>query len=388
MTDDTNRPPRSHPSGTGRSRRVSGRGPRLDNISLSRKEDWNALVHAPARVRPDALTLKDINALSSKALGEYNRRRQDWHVNATLKTPQLQALHETLWDILDSNVHDGNRVKGAVALSAPAGMGKSTAMELFGVEFHRREIAEHGPRTRDGHERLPVSRLSLMGSTTIRELSRMHLQFYAHPGSERGTAAQYVRRALDCVLSCETRLLIIDDLHFLRWHTNNGVEVSNHFKHLASEFPVTLVFIGIGLAESGLFTDGVKFGDDVLAQTGRRTTVLGMDPFKDDKQWTALLKGIERRLVLANNHEGMLASELNDYLFARSTGHIGSLMTLINRGCVRAIRTGTERLTEELLEQVPIDAAAEQCREGEQGKQRNRRKQLRRGDGPPSADPR
>jgi hypothetical protein len=29
----------------------------------------------------------------------------------------------------------------------------------------------------------------------------------------------------------------------------------------------------------------------------------------------------------------MLAEDLCDYLFARSTGHIGSLMTLVNRGC-------------------------------------------------------
>lgn len=354
----------------------------LANISLSRKEDWLALVSAPPRLRPEALTRKQIGALKPAAREDYNRRRQEWHVNATLKTPQLQALHEDLWDIIDSNVHDGNRVKGAVALDAPAGMGKSTAVELFGIDFHRREIAAHGPRTAAGHQRLPVSRLSLMGSTTIRELSRMHLQFFAHPGSERGSAAQYVRRALDCVLSCETRVLIIDDLHFLRWHTNNGVEVSNHFKHLASEFPVTLIFIGVGLAKSGLFTDGTASGNPALAQTGRRTTVLGMEPFKtgnatDRKQWTSLLKGIEQRLVLADTRLGMLAEELNDYLYARSTGHIGSLMTLINRGCMRAIRTGTETLTEELLDRVRIDAAAEHSRGEEQAKQRTQRRRRR-----------
>lgn len=354
----------------------------LTNISLSRKEDWIALVKAPPRERPETLTRLQIRALSPDAVAEYNRCRQDWHVNATLKTPQLVALHEDLWDIVDSNVHDGNRVKGAVALDAPAGMGKSTAVELFGIEYHRREIALHGPRTDAGHQRLPVSRLSLMGSTTIRELSRMHLQFFAHPGSERGTAAQYVRRALDCVLSCETRLLIIDDLHFLRWHTNNGVEVSNHFKHLSSEFPVTLIFIGVGLADSGLFSDGHDSGNPALAQTGRRTTVLGMQPFTTDtapgrQQWTALLKGVEQRLILADKREGMLAHGLNEYLYIRSTGHIGSLMTLINRGCMRAIRTGAERLTEELLDHVRIDAAAERSRPDTQAKQRNRQRQQR-----------
>lgn len=56
--------------------------------------------------------------------------------------------------------------------------------------------------------------------------------------------------------------------------------------------------------------------------------------------------------MLTDKCPGMLADDLSDYLFARSTGHIGSLMTLINRGCQRAVRTGAEVLTRELMDQV------------------------------------
>ena len=42
---------------------------------------------------------------------------------------------------------------------------------------------------------------------------------------------------------------------------------------------------------------------------------------------------------------------------------IASLMTLISRGCWRAIHTGTEQLTVELLDQVRNDEAAEQARQ-------------------------
>jgi hypothetical protein len=59
----------------------------------------------------------------------------------------------------------------------------------------------------------------------------------------------------------------------------------------------------------------------------------------------------------------MVADDLADYLSARSTGHFASLMTLITRGCRRAIRTGTERLTRDLLDQVRNDAAAEAARQ-------------------------
>jgi hypothetical protein len=59
----------------------------------------------------------------------------------------------------------------------------------------------------------------------------------------------------------------------------------------------------------------------------------------------------------------MLADALSDYLFARTTGHIGSLMTLVGRGCQRAMRTGTEKLTQDLLDRVKTDAASETARQ-------------------------
>lgn len=36
-----------------------------------------------------------------------------------------------------------------------------------------------------------------------------------------------------------------DDLHFLRWNATSGIEISNHVKYIANEYPVTLIFIGV-----------------------------------------------------------------------------------------------------------------------------------------------
>jgi hypothetical protein len=123
----------------------------------------------------------------------------------------------------------------------------------------------------------------------------------------------------------------------------------------------------VGLADKGLFSEGEASGDTALAQTGRRTTRLDMPPFTIDTDqgrahWRRLLLALEQRIVLTDTYPGMLADHLSDYLFARSTGHIGSLMTLVNRGCQRAQRTGTERLTRDLLDRVRNDEAAEQAR--------------------------
>ncbi|MFF2375099.1 AAA family ATPase [Streptomyces xiamenensis] len=339
----------------------------LGNLALSRKEDFKAFAEAPRRTRPEELTRAALGALGEAARTKYNLLRRLWHANlGPIRTPQLAYIHEDLWDIVDSNLQDGDKAKGAVAIDAFPGLGKTTSVLAFARDFHRREIDEQGRLTEKGDERWPVCRVGLTGNTGMKDLNRSMLEFFGHPGHGRGTTAQLGKRALDCVLSCETRLLVLDDLHFLKWRHSSGIEVSNHLKWIANEFPVTLLMVGVGLVGKGLFSEGGS-GEAALAQTGRRTTRLGMKPFTIDseagrREWRQLLLALEQRLVLADKHPGMLADDLSDYLFARTTGHIGSLMTLVNRGCQRAVRNGAEHLSRDLLDKVKNDEASEHAR--------------------------
>ncbi len=345
--------------------RRKNRAPRLDNLTLARKEGWLAYVNAPDPEPPERLTPEGLAALSTAARADYDMRRRVWHANlGPIRTPQYNSVYEQLWDIVDSNQQTGDKAKGAIAIDTPAGMGKTTVAQGFARDFQRRTIAEEGPTTDAGHERIPVCRVGMTGSTGMVEFSRAMLQFYAHPGTTSGRAKAFADRALDLMISCETRLLIIDEMHFLHWGNRQGVEVSNQCKSIANDFPLTLIFIGIGLGEHGLYSEGMSPKDAIIAQMGRRTTRLGIEPFqikneKGRKHWRSLLLALEQKLVLTRGCPGMVADDLSDYLFARSTGHIGSLVSLINRGCQRAVRTGVEQLNRELLDEVTIDAAAE-----------------------------
>jgi hypothetical protein len=337
--------------------------------TLSRKEGWFQMAAAPARVRPERLTRRALARLSPRALAEYNDARAAWHANlGPFKTPQLASIHDTLWEILDSNRQDGDRVKGTAAIDALPGLGKTTIANTFGRAFHQRTVNLHGTRTSAGHERIPVCHIGLTSNTTMRTLNLMLLEFYAHPARVTGSAAHLAIRALDCILSCETKLIIVDDVHFLNMRRRDSIEMSNHFKWLANEFPVTFLFIGVGLQDRGLVSEGLTGTSAAMAQTARRWTRLAADPFEiatEDgrRNWRALLLAIESRLVLADIGQGMIADDLFGYLFARSTGHIGSLMTLITRGCYRAIKTRQERLTKTLLDGVRNDEAAEAARQ-------------------------
>jgi hypothetical protein len=157
----------------------------------------------------------------------------------------------------------------------------------------------------------------------------------------------------------------IDDLHFLHGRYQRVAELSNQFKHIANEFPVTVLLIGIGLHErNALLDDTCRYEDHEMEQLLRCTTPVDMLPFDvttkaKRQQWRDLLLTLEQRLALANKYPGMLADDLSDKLFWRSTGHIGSLMSLIRLACQRAIRGGAEMLTDELIDRCKIDSAAE-----------------------------
>lgn len=340
----------------------------LDRLTLARKEGWRKLAEAPARTRPETLSAAELHVLGDDEKERYDDRRAEWHANlGPFRTPQLVAVHDDLWELVDSNRQDADRVRGAAAIDAFPGLGKTTAALKFAKEYHQREIRLRGNEMPDGHEHLPVCRIGLTSNTTMKAFNQAILDFYGHPGTGRGTSTQLASRALDCVLSCGTGLVVVDDVHFLNMRRRDGLDVSNHLKWLANEFPVTFLFAGVALRERGLLAEGLTASDVALAQTARRWTRLTVEPFEvrseqGRRHWRALLLAIEQKLVLADLAPGMLADELSDYLFARSTGHIGSLINLIARATYRAVRSGDERLTRQLMDRVKIDDGAEQGR--------------------------
>jgi hypothetical protein len=328
---------------------------------LSRKEGFLAAVEAPPRIKPERLTTAQLQELSDDARGDYNRRRSVWHANLpTIKTTQLAELQEQLAVIVGSNEQDGDKAKGAIAVEGPAGIGKSVAVLDFAKAYHQKAIAELGAFTDDGNERWPVCRVGMTGDTGIKDFNRAMLAFFAHAETKTGTAPEFADRALDCITSCNTRLLIVDDVHFLKQRATS-IQISNQFKYVSNEFPLTILFIGIDLKARGLYSDGTP-GGGILCQSARRITPLMFRKFSvHDEQhraeWRQLLLKIEKQVVLAQKERGMLVN-LSDQLWSRCNGHIGSLTTLITRACHRAIRTGQEYIDAQLLEQIPLDVAA------------------------------
>ena len=339
---------------------------------LSRYEGWRSFAEAPSIGAQTRLNREQLFALGDAAREEYNERRRTHHASFLIKTPQVATIHAHLWDLLDANMQGTDRVKGAAVVDAPPALGKSTTVNAFGREFHQQQIRRFGTHLDDGQTlHIPVCRVGFAGNMTTRGLNEMILGFYAHPAVATSRNANVRNRnlaatAADCVQRHGTRLLIVDDVHFLKMHTKDGIEVANELKWLANGYPATFLFTGVDLRNTGLLSEGFQGRRTAMAQTARRWTLLTMEPFSivDEaaaRTWKTLLATIETKLLLADARDGML-QEMADYLFERSTGMIGSLFELIIRGCARAIRTESEQISRDLLDGIRIDEAAEERR--------------------------
>lgn len=332
----------------------------LDDLTLTRKDGFAAFAEAAEYPRPPELAMTEIREMTQKAADGHNQWRRGYLANLRpIKTDQAKTLVADLADVFEAGLDQPNwEAKGMAAVDAFPGLGKTTVGLSFAKKVHNDLIRENGRFTAAGHERWPVIRVGMRGDTRVKDFNWALLEFFAHAGRHSGTANSFLARALDCAISCESRLLLVDDLQFLRFRSTRGTELANEFKTIANEFPLMILFIGFNLKQVGLYDD---------PQLGRRITPLELAPFTiDDEdgraQWHKFLRSLEQRLVLAGKWEGMLADDLSDYLYARSTGHIGSLMQLIRRGCLRAIRTGDECITERLMANVKLDREAEEQR--------------------------
>lgn len=332
-------------------------------FQLAHKTGWDAFVNTAPRADLDLLTRAEMGRLSEEELEDYNEARMVWNANLpTVKTHQLTAAFAVIEQVMASNRRDADRLRGSVVVDAAPGLGKTTIATRYARDFHRRTYRRHGHRTASGHQRLPVAFVPLSAGLTLKGLNQKILAFYGHPAADRASSSRLGALAVDCVASCETQLVVIDDLHFIDFRHRNGQEVSNHLKGLANEMPATFIYVGVRLREKRFFDEGILGPDAAYAQTSRRATRCEVTPFDigtdaGHRGWTDLLHTLETHIKLADVRPGMLVDHAK-LLHRRTQGHIASLTNLIDRACYLAIATGVETITKDLLTATTVDNAA------------------------------
>lgn len=334
-------------------------------FQLSTKSGWDAFVNAPARPKPP--DPDPMERLSGDVKDDYDEARHVWHANPpTLITPQLQSVCAALEQVRASARRDGDRLRGALVVDAEPGQGKTTIAITYARRLHRTLYRRYGARTDDGHQRLPIAYVPLTADVTLKGLNRQILRFYGHPAPQGASTTDLTRAVVDCATSCDTRLIVIDEVHFVNLRVRNGLEVSNHFKGLANQIPATFLFVGVDLDDNRFLDEGRIGEARAMAQTSRRTTRCAVPAFDistdhGDRVWTQILDRLEAHLQLHDHSPGTLRT-LGRELHHRTQGRIASLTTLFDRACYHAITSGTEAITADTLDAIRLDHAAEQAR--------------------------
>ena len=231
-------------------------------------------------------------------------------------------------------------------------------------DIYQQLLPGHTPGTRDLF--VPVAYCRLPVRATPKALCKTILDVYGDPHAS--TLDDLVRSVRAAIRDHTTTALLIDDITRLRLHRGDDQDTLDLIRELM-DLNVTLVLIGVDIPGSGLlrgayvdpgtsqwvFPDTARGNGRNPAATERRFDLVDLNPFdyttaEGMNAFLEHLAGIEGQLRLLRAEPGMLTTgAMPEYLFRRTHGIVGLLRRLIEDGCAKAISTGEERLTPELL---------------------------------------
>jgi len=320
---------------------------------LTTKEGWRRYVEHETHP-PKPLTAAELTALTGREQARTNDRRREYHADLPLvNTPTIRKVISTARLLIQLNRHQVSARRGVI-VSGASGTGKTTALTQLG-RAHELAVRKRHPHDR---ARLPVCYVTVPPAATPKMLAMEFARFFGLAFPTRATITDIVDAVCATAAHLHVDLVLVDELHNLNLGSRAGAEASDQLKYFAERLPTTFAYAGIDIESQGLFA-GTRG-----RQIAGRFVVIPASPFShattgDKETWRGLVGTLESMLRLHEHAPGTLTA-MSDYLFHRTGGMIGSLSQLIRGAAVLAIEDESEAITEELLECVPIDFAAEQ----------------------------
>lgn len=319
---------------------------------LTTKEGWQRFVNRQP-VAPDGHNPATLELLTEAEREAVKEARQAYHGDLPLaNTPTIQKVISTARLLVQLNRNQVSARRGLI-VSGESGTGKTTALTQLG-RTHELHIRRRFPH--DAY-RLPVLYVTVPPASTARMLAMEFARFLGLSFTGRVNITDIVDAVCHTAAHTGVELVLVDEVHNLNLTTRPGAEVSDQLKYFAERLPATFIYAGIDVEAAGLFA-GVRG-----RQIAGRFTMIGASAFaygtsEQREQWRALVATMESTVRLHRHKTGSLVA-LDEYLYRRSGGMIGSLSHLVRGAAVLAIEDGTEQITRPLLDLVPVDYAAE-----------------------------
>jgi DNA transposition AAA+ family ATPase len=315
---------------------------------LTTKEGFSEFVHRQPEP-PQLLSADAVLALAPQARDAYEEQLRRYHADLPLvNTPTIQKVISTTRLLIQLNRQQISARRGVI-VSGMSGTGKTTALTQLG---RAHQLAMHR-RHPDERNRLPVIYVTVPPAATSRMLAVEFARFLGLDFTRRANITDITNAVCSVAAHTHVDLVLVDEIHNISLATRTGAEVSDTLKYFAERLPATFVYAGVEVEAQGLFA-GARG-----RQIAGRFTVVPAAAFaygtpEQRDAWHAL----ETTLRLRHHTPGTLTG-MAEYLYQRSGGMIGSLSQLVRGAAILAIEDGTEKITREHIELVPVDYAAQ-----------------------------
>jgi hypothetical protein len=232
-------------------------------------------------------------------------------------------------------------------LSGPARTGKTTCLTQLGKTIE----TMHARRHPHAAGQIPVVYITAPPAATPRMIAVEFARFLGLPLTQRANITDVLEAVCGVCLDAATTLICVDEIHNVNLGTRHGAEASDTLKYFAERLPATFVYAGINVERAGLL-NGTR-GEQIAG----RFSMIRTGPFGRGQNWQALIAALEASLRLHHHRPGSLV-DLSGYLHVRSNGMIGSLLRLVRAAAIQAVLDGTETITKQTLESIPVDIAS------------------------------
>lgn len=211
-----------------------------------------------------------------------------------------------------------------VLVSADSYLGKTTVARILMLELLTQRLRNDPDCVRDGD--VPVAYVNLPSTGTPLGLYRMIAQFYGLPIGHRETEARLEGMVQHAINQCRTELLVIDDVHNLKYGGAHSRKVSAAIRRLGDDIDCPILLTGIGLERTNLLSgpEGAQ-----IAERYRSAEMVSYEN-ENSKAWQMLVKSLVGSMPLfGDNNEGLrsLTAELHEL----TCGRIGTLNSILSR---------------------------------------------------------
>ncbi len=336
--------------------------------------DWHRQATTPPPEWPAPLSPAEYDALSRSAQHDYFAHLSAALNGQILVSKPMEAIQSHLDDIVETNLLRPAGAKQMVAVIAPYSAGKSTLVKHWGFGVHRADVGDQASSSRPTWspepgvtaDLVPVVYVSLMSSSSIKEINALILLYLGYPSE--GVVRTTTVRVLHALRMHRVRVLILDDANMLRATNVQMRVVLDYIKFLNTELGEisngTVVVVGSDRASKAILDD---------PQIRARLTVLSLEAFKiatvkEKAAWQDLLSTAAERPLqhLPDASPDLFITQLAQHIWRRTQGFVGEVAKLIAGSVLDAVHDRRSVITHDDLDAIKlsersIDGQAEEA---------------------------